>query len=421
MPLAIPGAIHWHDELMSEHLLIVGGGQAAVQAIHSVRQNGYAGRISVVCDERSAPYQRPPLSKKYLAGELPRERLALRPEAWYRERAVNLVIGARAAELEPAARRVRLEDGQALHYDALVLATGSRVRRLHVPGADLAGIHYLRTLADVDAIAPSLVPGRRLVLVGAGYIGLEVAAVAASRGVEVTALEAADRIMGRVVGAEVSQFYQQQHSAAGVDIHCGAVVTRFSGTTAVEAVETATGDHFPCDFVIVGVGVEPAVELAAAAGLPCDGGIVVDQRARTADPLIVAAGDCTSHPHPLAIGRVRLESVQNAIEQAKAAAANFAGEPRAYTEVPWFWSDQYDLKLQIAGLTQGHEARAVRGDPANRSFAVYYFRDDKLIAVEAVNAPRDFLFAKKAIAAGLEVTGAQLEDPAVELNTLLPG
>ena len=405
---------------MSEHLLIVGGGQAAVQSIHSLRQNGYAGRISVVCDERSAPYQRPPLSKKYLAGELPRERLALRPEAWYRERAVNLLIGARAAELEPAARRIRLEDGQALSYDRLVLATGSRVRRLHVPGADLAGIHYLRTLADVDGIAPNLVAGRRLVLVGAGYIGLEVAAVAASRGLEVTVLEAADRVMSRVVGPAVSHFYQQQHAAAGVTIHCGAFVSRFSGATRVDAVETASGERFPCDLVIVGVGIEPAVELAATAGLPCDGGIVVDEHARTADPLIVAAGDCTSHPHPLATGRVRLESVQNAIEQAKAAAANFAGEPRAYTEVPWFWSDQYDLKLQIAGLTQGHDAHALRGDPASRSFAVYYFRERTLIAVEAVNAPRDFLFAKKAIAAGLAVSGEQLADPAVDLNALLP-
>ncbi|HEX6994816.1 MAG TPA: FAD-dependent oxidoreductase [Gammaproteobacteria bacterium] len=406
---------------MSEHLLIVGGGQAAVQAVHTLRQNGYTGRISLVCGERYAPYQRPPLSKKYLAGEMPRERLALRPEAWYRERAVDVVIGALAVELDAAACRVRLDDGRVLPYDALLLATGSRPRKLRVPGAELPGIHYLRTIDDVDAIAPKLVPSCRLVLVGAGYIGLEVAAVAASRGVDVTVLEARDRVMSRVVGPDVSRFYDRYHTNAGVRIRYGATVSAFSGRTAVEAVETADGERFPCDLAIVGIGVEPNVELAASAGLPCHNGIVVDERARTPDPRIAAAGDCTNHPHPLATSRVRLESVQNAIEQAKAAAANFAGEPHAYTEVPWFWSDQYDLKLQIAGLAQEHDARALRGDPADKSFAVYYLREGRLVAVEAVNAPRDFLFAKKAIAAGLEVSADRLADAAVDLNALLPG
>jgi len=405
---------------MTEQLLIVGGGQAAVQSIHTLRQNGYAGRIVVVCGERHAPYQRPPLSKKYLAGEMPRERLALRPEAWYRERAAEIVVGARAVELEPASGRVRLEDGRVLPFDALVLATGSRVRKLRIPGADLSGIHYLRTLDDVDAIAPKLVPGCRLALVGAGYIGLEVAAVATRRGVDVTVLEATDRVMSRVVGPDVSRFYHDCHSDAGVKIRYGAAVTAFSGRTAVKAVETASGERFPCDLVIVGIGVEPNVELAESAGLPCDNGIVVDERARTPDPRIAAAGDCTSHPHPLAAGRVRLESVQNAIEQAKAAAANFAGEPHVYAEVPWFWSDQYDLKLQIAGLAQNCDGQALRGDPASRSFALYYLRSGRLVAVEAVNAPRDFLFAKKVIAARLEVDADRLADPGFDLNTLLP-
>jgi 3-phenylpropionate/trans-cinnamate dioxygenase ferredoxin reductase subunit len=313
-----------------------------------------------------------------------------------------------------------LDDGSVLDYDALLLATGSRVRRLRVPGNDLAGIHYLRTLDDVDAIAPNLVPSRRLVLVGAGYIGLEVAAVAASRGVDVTVLEAADRVMSRVVGPDVSAFYHRYHANAGVKIRLGAVVSAFSGSASVEVVETAGGEHFPCDFAIVGIGVEPNVELAESAGLPCENGIVVDERAMTADPRIAAAGDCTNHPHPLAAGRIRLESVQNAIEQAKAAAANFAGEPHAYTEVPWFWSDQYDLKLQIAGLAQGYDEQALRGDPASKSFAVYYLRAKRLIAVEAVNAPRDFLFAKKAIAAALETDAARLADPQLDPNALLP-
>lgn len=405
---------------MSEHLLIVGGGQAAVQSVHTLRQNGYAGRISIVCGERHIPYQRPPLSKKYLAGEVPRERLALRPEAWYRERDVELLIGTHAVELEPAARRVRLDDGRAVAYDGLLLATGSRARRLTVPGADLDGIHYLRTLDDVDGIAPHLVPSQRLVLVGAGYIGLEVAAVAVSRGLDVTVLEATDRVMSRVVGPDVSRFYQHVHADAGVKLRLGSVVSAFSGNGTVDAVITTTGERVECDLVIVGVGVEPNVELAESAGLPCENGIIVDERARTPDQRIAAAGDCTNHPHPLAAGRIRLESVQNAIEQAKAAAANFAGEPHVYAEVPWFWSDQYDLKLQIAGLAQGHDEQAVRGDPASRSFTVYYLLAGRLIAVEAVNAPRDFLFAKKAIGARLETSAQILADPAVDLNALLP-
>src|SRR5690606_3598395 len=302
------GATH-RQGAMSEHLLIVGGGQAAVQAVHTLRQNGFTGRISLVCGERYAPYQRPPLSKKYLAGEMPRERLALRPEQWYRERAVDLVIGARAVELDATMGRVRLDDGRVVQYDALLLATGSRPRKLRVPGAELSGIHYLRTIDDVDAFAPPLVPSCRLVLVGAGYIGLEVAAVAASRGVDVTVLEARDRVMSRVVGPDVSRFYDRCHASAGVKIRYGATVSAFSGGASVEAVETADGERFPCDLAIVGIGVEPNVELAESAGLPCENGIVVDERARTEDPRIVAAGDCTSHPHPPAAGRVRPEAV----------------------------------------------------------------------------------------------------------------
>ena len=405
---------------MTEHLLIVGAGQAATQAVHTLRQNGYAGRISIVGGEPHPPYQRPPLSKKYLAGEIARERLELRPLVWYRERDATLELGARAVELEPAARRVRLEDGRVVGYDRLILATGSRARRLRVPGAELPGIHYLRTIDDVDAIAPELVPGKRLVLVGAGYIGLEVAAVAVRRGLHVTVLEAAERVMSRVVGRETSAFYERYHRDAGVAIKCGTIVSGFTGTGRVEAVETAGGLSFACDVAIVGVGVEPDVELALTGGLPCDNGIVVDERARTADPLIVAAGDCTNHPHPLAPGRVRLESVQNAIEQAKAAASNFAGEPHAYTEVPWFWSDQYDLKLQIAGLAEGHDEAVVRGDPAEKSFAVYYLRAGELAAVEAVNAPRDFMFARKAIAARISPSAAQLADLSFDLASLLP-
>lgn len=404
---------------MAEHLVIVGAGQAAAQAIHTLRQNRFEGSITLVGEEPYAPYQRPPLSKKYLAGELPRERLSLRPLDYYRDKQAELELATRAEEIEPAQQRVRLADGRQLQYDRLILATGSRVRRIDVPGAELMGVHYLRTIDDVDAFAPLLQPGARLVLVGAGYIGLEVAAVAAARGLDVTVLEAGDRVMNRVVSPEVSSFYHRRHSEAGVKLHYGTTVSGFKGAEKVVAVETADGESYPCDLAIVGIGVEPNTELAWAAGLACDNGITVDEYGRTEDARIVAAGDCTCHPHPLFGRQIRLESVQNAIEQAKAAAANFAGEPHAYTEVPWFWSDQYELKLQIAGLSSGHEEIAVRGDFSTPGgFAIYYLREGKPIAVEAVNSPRDFMFGRKLIAAGLQVSAQELADPGTDLAKL---
>jgi 3-phenylpropionate/trans-cinnamate dioxygenase ferredoxin reductase subunit len=403
---------------MSEHLVIVGGGQAAAQAVQSLRQQSYSGAITLVCDEPYPPYQRPPLSKKYFAGELARERLFLRPAAFYAEKGVALEQNARVAELDAAARRLRLRDGRTLPYDRLLLATGSRVRGLDVPGAALPGVHYLRTIADVDAITAALAPGARVLLVGAGYIGLEVAAVARHRGFDVTVLEAADRVMSRTVSAEISAFYEACHRAAGVVIHCGAAVKALHGTARVTSVETVDGRTFPCDVLIVGIGIVPNVELAAAVGLECSNGIVVDEHARTADPHIVAAGDCTSHPHPLLGRRVRLESVPNAIHQAKVAAATLLGEPMAYSEVPWFWSDQYDLKLQIAGLSTGYDEVVLRGDPAARSFAAFYLRGGELLAVDAVNSPREFIAGKKLVANRARIAREVLRDAAVDLTPL---
>jgi 3-phenylpropionate/trans-cinnamate dioxygenase ferredoxin reductase subunit len=403
---------------MSEHLVIVGGGQAAAQAVQSLRQQSYSGAITLVCDEPYPPYQRPPLSKKYFAGELARERLFLRPAAFYAEKGVALEQNARVEELDAAARRLRLRDGRTLPYDRLLLATGSRVRGLDVPGAALPGVHYLRTIADVDAITAALAPGARVLLVGAGYIGLEVAAVARHRGFDVTVLEAADRVMSRTVSAEISAFYEACHRAAGAVIHCGAAVKALHGTARVTSVETVDGRTFPCDVLIVGIGIVPNVELAAAVGLECSNGIVVDEHARTADPHIVAAGDCTSHPHPLLGRRVRLESVPNAIHQAKVAAATLLGEPIAYSEVPWFWSDQYDLKLQIAGLSTGYDEVVLRGDPAARSFAAFYLRGGELLAVDAVNSPREFIAGKKLVANRARIAREVLRDAAVDLTPL---
>jgi 3-phenylpropionate/trans-cinnamate dioxygenase ferredoxin reductase subunit len=401
---------------MAEHLVIVGGGQAASQAVQSLRQQNYPGAITLVGEEPHPPYQRPPLSKKYLAGELARERLFLRPAAFYAEKNVTLVTGTRAEELDTGARRVRLADGRTLDYTALLLATGSRVRRLDIPGAGLEGVHYLRTIDDVDAISAELVPGARVVLVGAGYIGLEVAAVLRQKGFDVTVLEAADRVLARVVGPEVGAFYAECHAAAGVRIHCGAAVKAFQGTTRVSAVETTDGRSFPCDLVVAGIGVAPNVELAAAAGLHCDNGIAVDELARTSDPHVVAAGDCTSHP--LHGRRVRLESVPNAIHQARVAAATLIGAPQAYSEVPWFWSDQYDLKIQIVGLSAGYDTVVVRGDPGKRTFAAFYLRDGELIAVDAINSPKEFLAAKKLVAERARIAPEKLRDASVDLATL---
>ncbi|HEX7237194.1 MAG TPA: FAD-dependent oxidoreductase [Gammaproteobacteria bacterium] len=403
---------------MSDHLVIVGGGQAAAQAVQSLRQQSFAGAITLLCDEPYPPYQRPPLSKKYFAGELARERLLLRPPAFYAEKGVTLELGARAEQIDPTARRVTLRDGRSLAYDRLLLATGSRARALPVPGVDLPGVHYLRTITDVDAILASLAPGARVLLIGAGYIGLEVAASARQRGFEVTVLEAADRVMSRAVSTEVSAFYEACHRAAGVAIHCGALVKAIHGAARVAAVETSDGRQFSCDVVIVGIGIEPNVELAARAGLECSNGIVVDECARTADPNIVAAGDCTNHPHPLLERRVRLESVPNAIHQAKVAAASLLGTPTPYSEVPWFWSDQYDLKLQIAGLSTGYDQVVLRGDPAARSFAAFYLRAGQLLAVDAVNSPREFIAGKKLVANRARIAPDVLRDAKIDLTPL---
>ncbi len=404
---------------MPKHFIIIGAGQAAAQAVQTLRQNSFDGHITLVGQERYIPYQRPPLSKKYLAGELETERLYLRPAKFYADRDVVLECGIRAERLEPSARRVILEDGRTLDYDGLMLATGSRVRRLDLPGSGLAGIHYVRTITDADSIRAELAPGKKLVIVGAGYIGLEIASVATSLGVDVTVLEAVDRVLARVVCPEVAQFYLDYHSEAGVRIHCNTGVTAFHGHTGVDAVETTSGRRFSCDLVVVGIGIVPEVGLAEASGLTCDNGLHVDDHARTDDPNIVAAGDCTNHPNPFAGRRIRLESVHNAVEQAKTAALSLLGESQPYAQVPWFWSDQFDLKLQIAGLSEDDDQVIVRGNPDDNSFSACYLRAGKLVAVNAVNSPRDFIFGRKLIANGSVIAPEQLADSATSLSDFL--
>ena len=404
---------------MTKNFVIVGGGQAAAQAIQTLQQNKYEGSITLVGEEIYPPYQRPPLSKKYMAGELQRERLFLRPLKFYESNNIDLELGTRAIELDVGNSHVRLNNDRLLKFDGLMLATGSKVRRLKVPGSDLDGIHYVRTLADVDEILPKLKTAKRLVIIGAGYIGLEVAAVSISSGLDVTVLEATNRVMTRTVSTEVSNFYSRYHSKAGVNLKYLTTVSHFEGNKKVTAVETADGQKLACDLVVVGIGIEPEVELAETAGLPCKDGIIVDEFACTEGQNIFAAGDCTNHPNQLLSKRIRLESVQNAIDQAKAGIQTFLGEKTPYKTVPWFWSDQYDLKLQIAGLSEGYDQILVRGDPKKAPFAVFYIRAGRVVTVEAVNLPQAFMIGKRLISTGIQVERKKLVDFDFDLKDLI--
>ena len=407
---------------MYQQIVIAGGGQAAVQAADTLRRKGYAGRLTLVGEEPWLPYQRPPLSKKYLAGALERERLYLRPEKFFTDHQVAMRLGCRVTGIERREQRLRLDDGGILPYDALVLATGSQPRRLPAPGANLSGVYYLRGIADADRIRSEFVSGRRLVVIGGGYIGLEVAATARELGMEVTVLEMAERVMNRVVCAELSVFYEAEHARHGVRVQCRERVRALDGDGAsgrVRAVLTEGGAEHPADVVIVAVGVVPADELATAAGLECDNGIRVDEHCRSSDPAIYAAGDCASHPSPRYGVRLRLESVDNAFEQGSSAALNLAGIPTVHDKLPWFWSDQYDLKLIIVGISAGYDAVVLRGTPAARAFSVCYLRGGELIAIDSVNAPKDQMAARKLIAARARPDPHKLADPAIALRDAL--
>jgi len=402
---------------MLEQIVIVGLGQAAVQAADTLRRKGFTGKLTLIGEELWPAYQRPPLSKKYLAGSLSAERLALRPPTFYSQHGIELKLGCRVREIARGDQRVGLEDGSQVPYDALVLCTGSRPRKLVADGVELGGIHYLRTIADVDRIRAGFAPGKRLVVVGGGYIGMEVAATARELGLEVTLLEMADRIMNRVTCPAVSDFYSMEHARRGVQILCNAKVRSFRGEAgAVRAVLTEDGKEHEADQVIIGVGVVAADELAVAAGLECANGIVVDEYCRTSDAAIFAAGDCTNHPSPHYGRRFRLESVDHAFEQGISAALNVLGIPTSHHKVPWFWSDQYDLKLVIVGLSSHSDTVVLRGDPSSRSFSACYLRGGELVAVDTVNHPKDQLAARKLIPEHARPNLERLADPAVALR-----
>ncbi len=405
---------------MTDTFVIVGAGHTAVQAVDSLRRGGFDGRLVLLGDDPHLPYQRPPLSKKFLAGELPLERLVLKPAAFYETARVELKLGAAVEKLSLGDRELQLAGGERLQYDRLLLTTGSLPRTLTVPGHELGGIHYLRSVGDVERIRRDLTPGARVVIVGGGYIGLEVAATCRGLGHEVDVLEMTDRVMNRVVAPEISAFFTAEHTRAGVRLHTGTLVSAFTpragNTHRVGAVETLGGVAFPADVVIVGVGVLPSVALAAAAGLACENGVAVDEHCRTSDPAVWAAGDCTSHPSPRYGRRVRLESVDNAFEQARTAATNMLGGAAVHDRVPWFWSDQYDLKLLIVGLNFDYDQVVVRGEPASRTFSCCYLRGGELLAIDCVNSVKDYVAAKKLIAERAHCDPLRLADPALALR-----
>jgi len=407
---------HAGEAILDDTILVIGASHAAAQAVDSLRREGHRGRLVLVGDEPHLPYQRPPLSKKYLSGEFERDRLWIRPAAYYEQQRVEFLPGRRAVRIDRAAHRVELDDGSALAYGRLLLATGGRARPMTVPGADLEGVHCLRTIADVDAIRAQLGAGRRAMIVGAGYIGLECAASLVKLGLSVTVLEMADRVMSRVVAPEMSEFYSQAHRSHGVRILLDQRVTAFEGAGRVAAVRCADGSLHPADLVIVGIGLVPNVELAAAAGIECDNGIAVDLHCRSSDPDVFAIGDCASQQSLRYGRRVRLESVDNAFEQAKTAAANLCGREVVHDKVPWFWSDQFDLKLQIVGLSMDYDRVILRGDPATQAFSCCYLQDDELIALDAVNHARDFMPARRLIAERARFDLARLADPGVTLK-----
>jgi 3-phenylpropionate/trans-cinnamate dioxygenase ferredoxin reductase subunit len=398
------------------HVVVIGAGQAGAALVAKLRGAGHGGKITLIGEETAPPYQRPPLSKAYLMGEMEEERLWLRGPDFYAEHDITLRLGQRVSAIDPAVRTVTV-GGDVISYDELVLTTGSTPRRLPASaGGDLAGVYTVRTLADVDAMKGEFVAGRRLVIVGGGYIGLEAAAVASKLGLDVTVLEMAPRILQRVAAPETSDYFRALHTAHGVKILESTGLDRLLGNTRVTAARLADGTELPADFVIAGVGILPGTTLAEAAGLAIENGIKTDEQGRTSDPHIWSAGDCASFPWQG--GRLRLESVGNAIDQAEIVAENILGAGKTYEAKPWFWSDQYDCKLQIAGLNTGYDNIVTRG-PEGESVSFWYFKGDTLLAVDAMNDPRAYMVGKRLIEQGKSPAKTALTNPATVMKDLL--
>jgi 3-phenylpropionate/trans-cinnamate dioxygenase ferredoxin reductase component len=403
--------------IMTDHCIIIGASHAAAQLVSSLRQEGWEGKISLIGDEPNLPYHRPPLSKAFFVGEKTEDELLIRAADFYEKNNVDLLLGSRVTNINRDAKKITLEDGAEISYTKLALTTGARVRKIPFTGCELAGVFYMRDLNDVKQTHKFTGPGKSAVIIGGGYIGLETAASLRKIGMNVTVIEAMERVLQRVTAPEVSAFYTRIHTEEGVNIRTEAGVDAIIGDKHVEGVRLADGTTVNADLVIIGVGVIPNIELAEAAGLTIDNGIAVNEFATTNDADIVAAGDCTNHYNPIYDRKLRLESVQNATDQAKIAAKSICGKPEAYNALPWFWSDQYDLKLQIAGLSQGFDQVVIRGDSEQgRSFAAFYLCEGRLIAVDAINRPKEFMMTKRALAAGQNADPLKLADESIEIK-----
>ena len=405
---------------MKPGIIIVGASHAAAQCCVSLRQGGWEGAITVIGDEAELPYHRPPLSKDFLAGEKTFEEILIRPASVYETANIDMKLGAGVAAIDREAKTVATDDGEDVPYDKLVLATGARVRRLPISGADLGGVFYLRDRKDVAAIKTEIAAGKKTVIIGGGYIGLETAASLKKQSMDITVLEAMPRILQRVTAPVMSDFYKRIHTEEGVKILEGVMASAIEKTEAGLCVKTSCGQGFDADMVIIGIGVIPNTELAEAAGLETGNGIVVNEFCQTSDLDIYAAGDVTWHYNPIYDRHIRLESVPNATEQAKVVASHINGKAAPYNSLPWFWSDQFDLKLQIAGLSEGYDDIIIRGDnETSRSFAAFYFKGDKLLAVDAVNSPREFMMTKMALTKGQSLDKAILADIDAELKSAI--
>ena len=409
---------------MKFDVVIVGGGHGGAQVAVMLRTQKFMGSIAIIGDEPELPYERPPLSKEYFAGEKEFERIQLRPAKYWDEREVTMLLGKRVVSVDPAAHVVTTDGGETIGYGKLVWATGGAPRMLPIPGGDLPGVQGVRTKADADAMKAASETAGQIVVIGGGYIGLEAAAVLSKAGKKVVLLEALDRVLARVAGVDLSRFYEKEHRDHGVDLRLGVCVDAIEGDTHVTGVRLADGEVIPADLVIVGIGIVPAVEpliAAGAEGASGSGGVLVDRLCKTSLSDIYAIGDCAAHVNDFAEGAtIRLESVQNANDQANVVAKGIVGDEAPYHAIPWFWSNQYDLKLQTAGLSTGHDQAVLRGDPATRSFSIVYLKAGKVIALDCVNATKDYVQGRMIVTAGLRATPEQLADASVPLKELLP-
>jgi len=402
-----------------DKIVIAGAGQAAIQSAVSLRKFGYEGSITIIGEESHPPYQRPPLSKDYLLGKTQLDRVHLKKEAFYEENKIELIINTRVESIDRKRKTVSLSNKENLDYGKLIIAAGSRVRKLDVPGVDKNGIHYLRGLDDANALKENLKEGKKLVIVGAGYIGLEVAAVAASLKIETSVIDIADRVMSRTVDPLISDYYNSLHENNGVNIHLKHGLKSITGKGNVEKVFCTNNLELDADIVVIGAGVIPNDELALTAGLTCENGIVVNEFGQTEDKNIYACGDCTNHPNKILGRKLRLESVHNAMEQSKAVASSIMGLKEPYNQVPWFWSDQYDHKLQIVGLSGDHDEVIMRGSKSEQSFLLFYLKDKEIIAVNAINSSKEFLISKKLVANKVRISSDIISDQSSNLNELL--